>query len=520
MAPEHDAIVVGAGHNGLACACHLAREGLRVLVVELHPSIGGMTRSFEMTLPGFTHDVHAAGIQVANLSPSLEELGLSKRGFTMLRPPLNYVQLFPDGRAVEFHRDLDRTCESLARYSRADARRWRLLMQEFEADRERIVEELFRPPEPAAFGPERYATLRSWLDANFESEEVRTAFAAWGVHVGAAPDDPGGIVTSAFGTVIQAVGNNPVQGGMQHLPEALARFLRENGGEIVCRARVTKLLVEAGQVRGVRLEDGTEYRAPLVAASLNPILLARDLITEEELGAGVAEKMKNVKNAAAQMSIWLALDRPVEFRAGEYFHRSLYAHASLPSLAALQSTMERVRSGVLPADPMLLFVNEGGVDPTRVPPGRSSMRILVLPLPWEIREDARAAVPGASWEQARESYADHVIQLAERYYVPGLRGRILKRVVHDPVMMSRESPDCHRGDVSHVGMLPEQSGAMRPIPEMGRYRTPIRGLYLCGSGTHPGSGVTLACGRNAARVILDDLDHRSTDPDTPPPEKT
>jgi phytoene dehydrogenase-like protein len=465
-----------------------------------------------MTLPGFTHDLHAAGIQLANLSPSLQELGLSEHGFTMLRPPINYVHLFSDGRSVEFHRDLDGTCKSLARHSPADARRWRVLMQEFESDRGRIVEELFSPPEPAALGPEKYATLRTWLDANFESEAVKTAFAAWGLHVSVAPDDPGGIATSSFGTVIQAVGNNPVRGGMQHLPDALARVLREHGGEIVCDARVTKILIEGGQARGVRLEDGTEYRAPTVAASVNPILLARDLVTEEELGSGVSAKMRTVENGFAQMTVWLALEGPVEFRAGAYFHRSLYAHATLAGVDALQSVTERVRAGVLPADPMLLFVNEGGVDPTRVPPGRASMRILVLPLPWEIREDAEAAVPGTSWEQARESYADHVIALAERHCVPGLRNRISKRVVHDPVTMARESPDCHRGDVSHVGMRPEQSGANRPIPEMGRYRTPVRGLYLCGSGTHPGSGVTLACGRNAARVIVEDLGNPSSRP--------
>ena len=518
MRSEHDAIVIGAGHNGLACACHLARAGLRVLVVELHPTIGGMTRSVEITLPGFRHDLHAAGVQLANLSPSIAELGLDARGFSLLRPPINYVHLFPEGPALEFHRDLERTCHSLARYSPRDAARWRLLMDEFERDRARLVEQLFSPP-PAIPPPPATAdagdtptTLRSWLDANFEAEEVKTAFAAWGLHVSAAPDDPGGVATAAFGTVIQAVGNNPVRGGMQHLPDALARVLHEHDGEIVCGARVTRILVEGGRARGVRLDDGTEYRATrLVAASVNPILVARDLLDDDELGAEVAEKMRRVRTGSAQMTIFLALDEPVEFRAGAYFHQSLYAHATPPGLDALQSTTEGVRAGVLPADPMLLFVNEGGVDPTRVPEGKASLRILVLPLPWEIRDDSRAPVPDTTWQRAAEAYADHVIELAERSYLPGLRRRILKRVVHDPVTMSRESPDCYRGDVSHVGMVPEQSGALRPIAEMGRYRTPVSGLYLCGSGTHPGSGVTMACGRNAASVILSDLGLAATD---------
>lgn len=526
MRSVHDAIVIGAGHNGLACACHLARAGMRVLVVELHPAIGGMTRSVEITLPGFRHDLHAAGIQVANLSPSIAELGLAERGFSLLRPPINYVHLFPEGAALEFHRDLARTCRSLARYSPRDAARWRQLMDEFERDRARIVEQLFSPPAAATDAPPAAATdagdapgtLRSWLDANFESEEVKTAFAAWGLHVSAAPDDPGGVAAAAFGTVIQAVGNNPVRGGMQHLPDALARVLREHGGEIACGALVTKILVEGGHARGVRLDDGTEYRATrLVAASVNPILVARDLLDEDELGADVAEKMRRVRSGSAQMTIFLALDAPLEFRAGSYFRRSLYVHATAPRLDALQATVERVRAGALPADPMLLFVNEGGVDPTRVPEGKASLRILVLPLPWEMRDDPRAPVPGSSWERVGEAYADHVLELAERSYLPGLRRRILKRVVHDPVTMSRESPDCYRGDVSHVGVVPGQSGALRPIAEMGRYRTPIRGLYLCGSGTHPGSGVTMACGRNAASVILSDLGVAATNAEAAAP---
>lgn len=506
MASEYDAIVVGAGHNGLTCACHLARAGLRVLVVELHPTIGGMTRSMEITRPGFRHDLHASGIQLANLSPSIRELQLGERGFTRLHPPVNYVHVFPEGPALEFHRDLAGTCRSLARYAPRDAARWRVLMEEFERDRPRTVERLFRPPDATEPPPERNATLRSWLDAHFESEAVKTAFAAWGLHIGAAPDDPGGIAASAFATVIQATGNNPVRGGMQRLPDALAGVLRDHGGDVVCSARVTRIIVENGIARGVRLDDGTEYRATrAVAASVNPILLARDMLTEDELGASVAEKMRGVHNGSAQMTIFLALDEPVEFRAGAYFHESLYAHATAPGLDALQSVVERVRGGALPADPMLLFVNESGVDPTRAPEGRASLRILVLPLPWRIRRGMGDAGTGAIWEQVRESYADHVIGLADRHYLPGLASRILTRVVHDPVTMSEESPDCHRGDISHVGVLPAQSGALRPIPEMGRYRTPVRGLYLCGSGSHPGPGVTMACGSNAARVILDDV---------------
>ena len=126
-------------------------------------------------------------------------------------------------------------------------------------------------------------------------------------------------------------------------------------------------------------------------------------------------------------------------------------------------------------------------------------------LPYRITADASGRAPARTWSEAAEPYADYVLELVERHYAPGLRARILGRTVQDPVAMSIESPDCYRGDVGHVALRLHQTGASRPIPEMGRYRTPIRNVYLCGSGAHPGSGVTMACGRNAAMTICDDL---------------
>ena len=502
----YDAILIGAGHNGLTCACYLARSGLRVLVLELHEHVGGMTSSRVMTLPGFTQDVHAAGVQLANLSPSIAELGLAERGFHLLYPPINYAHAFPDGRALEFCRDVEGTCRSLAQYSPRDAETWRSIMVEFEAEKADVARGLCSPPEPAPVTPDQLGTLRAWLDATFESEEVKSAFAAWGLHISAAPDDPGGVAASAFGTVIQSVGNNPVRGGMQHLPDSLARVLGENGGEILCGAAADKILVEDGRAVGVRTADGAEHRATqLVASSVNPVLLARDLLSEEDLGRDVSRRVQAVRHGFAQMTIWLALDGPVEYRAGAFFERSLYVHATPVGVDAHQAMVEQARAGGLPEHPLFVFVNEGGVDPSRVPEGKAAMRILVQPLPYEIDPSVPGPVVGANWSEARETYADYVVELAERSYLPGLSSRIAKRVVHDPVTMSIESPDCVRGDVCHVGVFPDQSGAMRPVPEMGRYRTPVQGLYLCGSGAHPGPGVTLACGYNAAQVILEDL---------------
>lgn len=160
MNRTYDGIVIGAGHNGLACACHLARAGLRVLVVELHEHIGGMTATRERTLPGFWHDVHASGIQVANLSPSIAELGLEARGFDRLHPPVNYAHAFPDGRVIRFCREIDDTCASIASVSTHDARAWRALMDDYYAQKPDFVRGIFGVPEPGPVPAEQRMRLR------------------------------------------------------------------------------------------------------------------------------------------------------------------------------------------------------------------------------------------------------------------------------------------------------------------------------------------------------------------------
>lgn len=507
MRGDPDAIVVGAGHNGLTCACYLAREGLSVLVVELRDQIGGLTCTKPLTIDGFMHDEHASGFQLANLSPSIEELGLEARGFERLYPPVNYAHAFPDGRCIRFCRKVDDTCASIAKISKRDAEAWRALMDGYFATRDETVKTLYSAPVPSPVPDELRRSVRAWVDEAFESDEMKAACAAWSSHVGFAPDDEGGMLSSGFGPVIQDVGNDPVRGGMQKLPDALASYLVEHGGEIRTNAEVSRILVRDGRAVGIRLADGTEIRAnKLIAASMNPVLVARDLLSEDDLGQEVAAKMRAVKNAPAQMTIWLALDSHPEYRCGVAAEETLYVHATGNSLSFFDETYAQTRRGHLPAAPMLTFVNEGAVDPSRVPEGRSSLKMLVMLLPFEITGDASGRVSARTWQDAAEPYADYVLELAERIYSPGLRSRILARTVQDPVAMSVESPDCLRGDVGHLAVLVNQTGASRPIPEMGQYRTPIPNVYLCGSGSHPGSGVTMACGRNAAMAIRNDLE--------------
>jgi phytoene dehydrogenase-like protein len=503
----HDAIVVGAGHNGLTCAAYLARAGLSVLVLEQQEQIGGMTRSEELTLPGFRSDVHAYGFQLGNLSPAPSELGLARHGFALLHPDPNWVHAFPDGRSIAFWRDLDETCRGIAEVSRRDADVYRALFEAFLRDRESVVRTLNAAPPPGSAAPNARRTLREWCDATFETEEMKAVFAAWACHVSLAPEDPGSANAGHdFAMVIQSAGNDVVKGGMQGLSDALAGALREHGGEIRSGARVEKILVEAGRAIGVRLAGGEDVPCRgVVACNANPARVILELLDESDVGSVVAGKMRRYQWGMATLSIFLALDGgPLEYAAGAHARRATYVQPSAPSMDYFSKAFAEYRRGDLPEAPFVLSANEGTVDPSRAPVGRSLMKLVVQPVPFEIRGDASGRVSGRTWDDAREPWADGIVAGLERDYLPGLRDRILARVVRDPVQTLAARLDTIRGCITHGAATPEQSGANRPIPELGQYRTPVAGVYLCGSGTHPGAGVSMMPGRNAARAILAD----------------
>jgi phytoene dehydrogenase-like protein len=154
---------------------------------------------------------------------------------------------------------------------------------------------------------------------------------------------------------------------------------------------------------------------------------------------------------------------------------------------------------------MIVSWNDSAIDPSRVPDGKALMKFVVLSVPYVITGDATGKVPARTWDKAREPYADYLIDLITANYIPDLKAKILRRVTHSPVDISRKIISAVRGTLGHGAFLPYQSGSMRPIPELGQYKTPVPNVYLCSSGSHPGPGVSMAPGRNAAQVIFVDL---------------
>jgi beta-carotene ketolase (CrtO type) len=521
MTSQYDAIVIGSGHNGLTCACYLAKAGMKVLVLEQYASIGGMTNTEELTLPGFHSDTHAIGYQLANISPVPRELGLHRFGFELLHPEICFSHVFPDGTSISVFRDIERSCDSIARFSNKDADVWRTLCSRFAAESDQIAAALNSlPPSPAEQmrvledlpdGLDEYRfqlqSFRSWARETFAADRTKLLLGSWCCHVGLSPDDAGGAsVAWMFCGLIQQFGNNVVKGGMRNLPLALAGFLEAHGGAVRTHAKVDKILIEKGRAVAVRLSDGeTIDVGELVASNVDPQQLVLGLLGEEVVGSRIAGKMRHYELGESVLVIYLALDRPVHYKAGALAGRGLYAHPSAVSLDAFSRQFHECRSGLLPARPFALLCNDSAADPSRVPAGKALMKLVVQPVPYAITGDAGGTITGTTWQEVKEPYADRVIDQLTEDYIPELRDNIACRVVHSSVDLETLLPSTPHGTITHGAFLPYQIGAMRPIPEIGRYRSPVGNVYLCGSGSHPGAGVSMAPGRNAAQVIYCDL---------------
>ena len=270
---EYDAIIIGAGHNGLTCGCYLAKAGLRVLVLEEYRTIGGMTITEEITLPGFKSDIHAFGYQLANTSTVPRELGLDRFGFELIYPEISFSHIFPDGEYISIYRSLEKTIKSIQKFSDKDAQTWRTIFNEYLVDREKIFSSINSPPgdlniSSAEEYRKQLQSMRSWCDENFESDEAKVLFGTSATFVGLSPDDTGGgELCRQFAAIAQDKGNNVVRGGFVNLPMALARYFESKGGIIMTNTSVTKIIIENQRALGVTLANGKNILAKRLIAS-------------------------------------------------------------------------------------------------------------------------------------------------------------------------------------------------------------------------------------------------------------
>src|SRR3990172_3522165 len=466
----YDALIIGAGHNGLVTAAYLARAGLRVLALERRPVVGGSCVTEEVW-PGYR--VSTAAYLCGLLQPRIiNDLDLGYFGYEILPKDPAFFSPFPDGRRLFIWRDDHQTAEEIAQFSQADA--LRLLTQ----------------------------SARDFLDAWFDSPELKAALATDGV-IGArgGPSTPGTAYVLFHHCMGVAAGKAGlwgfVRGGMGAISEALAAAARSHGAEVRTGVEVAEVLVREGRARGVVLTGGEEITARVVISNADPKRTFLRLVPARHLDPEFRREGEAIRMAGVAMKVNLALDGLPDFPAAPGTapgpqHRGTI-HVG-PSMDYIDRAWDDARAGRPSREPFLEVTIPTTYDPALAPPGKHIMSIFVQYAPFDLA--------AGTWDQLKESYADRVIETLSAY-APNLPQIIRQRHVLSPLDLERDF-GLTGGDIFHGEMTPDRLFFLRPVPGWAQYRTPIAGLYLCGSGTHPGGGVLGAPGYNAAREILRD----------------
>ncbi|MEE8536694.1 MAG: NAD(P)/FAD-dependent oxidoreductase [Acidobacteriota bacterium] len=528
MPARYDVIVVGGGHNGLVSACYVAASGARVLVLERRGVVGGACVTEEI-FPGFKFSTTSYVCSL--LRPQIiRELQLGRYGFELLRyDPAIFVPL-EDGRSLALWQDPQRTLEEIGKFSKKDARRYEEV-EEFFQRISRFVTPLLdkAPPNIGSMHPsdlwsilriaarscglgrkDLHALMRlmlssaqDFLDENFESDALKSAFGAFSV-IGAAagPRTPG----TAYVLLHHVIGGTDshgkgswgfVRGGMGTVTQALAKVARNRGVEVLTSSPVVRIRIHEGRTFGVTLESGEEIDAPVVVSNADPKRTFLSLIDEREVDSDYLRGIRNFKISGSSSKVNLALSKLPEFTCcpgpgPTPAHTGATEIAS--SLRNLEDGWDACKNGHIPQQPFCELVFPTTYDRTLVPEGKHILSVFVQYTPYHLAE--------GDWDSRREELGDRVLDTIGRY-APGLRECVLHRQVLTPLDLEREY-GLTRGNIFHGDLIPSQLFSMRPLPGHSDYRTPVRGLYLCGSGTHPGGGVMGAAGRNAARQVVRD----------------
>ena len=468
----YDAIVVGAGPNGLAAAILLARAGLAVRVVEAAGTVGGGTRTGALTLPGFRHDICSAIHPLGLASPFFRRLPLEQHGLAWIHPPAAVAHPLDDGTAVLLERSLEVTAAGLGRDAGAYRHLMAPLVRDWDAIAAAVLGPFRLPRHPTAlvrFGLAALQPARLLAATVFRGERARGLFAGIAAHSILPLEHP---ATAAFGLVLGVLGHVagwPLpRGGSQAIADALAGYLRTLGGEIVVGERVDSL----AQLPPSRA----------VLCDITPRQLLR--IAGDRLPPAYQYQLGRYRYGSGAFKIDYALDGPIPWRAAACA-RSATVHlgGTLPEIAASERAMARGR----PAErPFVLLAQQSLFDPTRAPPGHHTA--------W-----AYCHVPnGATLDMTAP------IEAQIERFAPGFRDRILARTVSTPADLEQYNANYIGGDING-GRADLLQLFTRPVPRLRPYRTPVPGLYLCSSSTPPGGGVHGMCGYWAARTALRDV---------------
>jgi phytoene dehydrogenase-like protein len=531
VSKSYDAIVIGAGHNGLVAAAYLARGGLETLVLERRDIVGGCAVTEEIA-PGCR--ASTTSYIASMLRPEvIRDLELASHGLRMVPCEPGMQVAFPDGNVVPWWPQPERTAAEWSRFSSKDGSKF----LEVDAELKRLARYLqpfFLEPPPdvgrkgiagllelsrvgrrfrGISGDEigrmvsfLTGSLAEFLDRNFESEVVKTMYVGnnvYGKHGG--PYQPG----TAIGLLFHLLsgGDHDVQGfyghvlgGMGAITKSLADAGRKAGVEIRTGAPVARIDVRGGKSKGVVLEDGTEIASRIVLSNADPKRTFLGLVDPKELPQNFRDAVAGIKMDGPSAKVNLVLGEEPRVNGmpkdADPNRRSLFT--LIPSAEYAERCYDKAKLGELSPDLWVDCVVASNVDPSLAPEGKHVMTCFVQYVPYRLRE--------GSWDEKREWLGDRVVQIIGEY-APNVPRSVLARQVLTPLDLERIY-GLTEGNIFHGDLSLEQLFFMRPVAGWAQYRTPVDGLYLCGAGAHPGGGVTGAPGYNAAHRAIEDFRRR------------
>ena len=534
MTVKYDAIVIGAGHNGLTNAAYLGKSGLNVLVLEKNSYIGGATVSRELHKDWiYSNCSYVCSLLRPEITRDLE---LPRHGLQVV-PYGGSITFCENGDYFGDYPDHERSYREIARHSVRDANAY----ERYEADvmkQTRLIRPFLMrtPADPTSLklrdlkemkvlakafgqmGEEGLAdTLRFWtmsigdyLDEYFETDVLKAHLAGSGI-IGTAlgvysPGTAYVLLHHYMGDVDGTVGAwGFARGGMGAVSDALASSVKSFGGKIQCNAEVGQIIVKGGRTKGVALTNGDEYYADIVVSNLDPKRTVLKIMNEGDLPKGVIQKAKNFKIRGSSGKLNIALDGLPTFNGipknSPLMHTDMHM---IDSLERMERAYDDWKNETWSKDPYVDMLIPSQVDPTMAPPGKHMMTVFVQYAPPKIE--------GREWtDQDRDAFGETVInQIAN--YSPDFKDLILHCEVRTPREIENEV-GLTEGNIFMGELTFDQLLFNRPFPGYAQYRGPVKGMYMCSSGTHPGGGVMAAPGANAAREILIDLKRTNTVPE-------
>ncbi|HJT56989.1 MAG TPA: NAD(P)/FAD-dependent oxidoreductase [Ktedonobacteraceae bacterium] len=515
MTNQFDIVVAGGGHNSLVTAAYMAKAGYSCVVLEAHSVIGGNATTEEITLPGFQHDTCSTAHAIFMESPIWrnQELPLAEYGLEYVHvDPASHV-MFPDGSYITQWIDIDRTCEEIAKFSRKDADTYRKMIAEW-----RSVAPIFNKIRYTPIGwdssvnqvltshPQgaiwmRRQALSAWdiIDAAFEDWHVKS-WMLWFAEGTLQPAERAGTGLLAYSFVAgrQRSGWAIPKGGSGKLTSALGRIIEDHGGTVLTNQPVSRLMIENGRCVGVETERGEQFRARHAVVSTIHVKHLVNMAPAEAWGDSFLYGVETYKAGRSMFVAHYATTEPPRFAVNGGSLSVVAAGIAQTDERQLRVAEDFNRGIVASDDPVLLILTPSLEDPSRVPEGKHTLKIINVQ-PYSLRDGAQ------KWDEIKEQVAANNLEHLRRYAPNLTNDKILATEIRSPLDLERHNRhnwhgNCHGGDQSA-----SQTEALRPVPGYAQHRMPIPGLYQTGATTHPGGSVTGAPGRNAAMVLLKDL---------------